>query len=167
MHASSAYAQPTVEPHATRAAFLQQSASYPVVHFAGHVVVDPLRPMFSALVFERGEMLYLHELDEHSFSKARVIVLSACDSGRSPRPTMSIANALLSQHVPSIVYTFRSVDDAVAEAFAVAFHRALQSGRSRAEAVREAQLTLMRTQSDSTAWAAFALAGAAGPIENK
>jgi len=166
-NASRRYADALVEPHATRAKFLAESPSYPVVHFAGHIVVDPARPLFSALVFEGDELLYVHELDERSFAKARLIVLSGCDSGRSPRPMMSVANALLSQNVPSVVYAFRAVDDEVAEAFAVAFHDALSSGKSRAEAVREAQLFLMRNQPDDpAAWAAFALAGAVGPLHD-
>jgi len=163
--ASLRYPHAEVEPHATRARFLAKSPDFSVVHFAGHIVVDPARPLFSALVFDEGELLYVHELDERSFANARLIVLSACDSGRSPRPTMSVANALLSQNVPSVVYTFRAVDDEVAEAFALALHRALGSGESRAEAMREAQLSVMRNRPDDpTAWAAFALAGAAGPL---
>jgi CHAT domain-containing protein len=78
---------------------------------------------------------------------------------------MSVANALLSQSVPSVVYTFRAVDDSVAEAFALELHRALNSGKSRAEAVRDAQLSLMRNHPDDSAWAAFALAGAPGPLK--
>lgn len=163
--ASQRYVNPAVEPHATRAAFLAQSPASSVVHFAGHIVVDPNRPLFSALAFDQGQMLYVHELDERSFAKTRLIVLSACDSGRTPRPAMSVANALLSQKVPSVVYTYRAIDDDVAEAFALEFHRALRGGQSRAEAVRQAQLALMRAHPDDpTTWAAFALAGASGPL---
>jgi tetratricopeptide (TPR) repeat protein len=160
------YARAETDPHATRAAFLSRSVPASIIHFAGHVVVNTARPLFSALAFDDGEMLYVHELDERSFANARLIVLSACDTGRSPRPTMSVANALLSQSVPSVVYTLWPVSDDAAEAFAVAFHRAIASGKSRAEAVREAQMWLLRRQpSDSQAWAAFALAGAPGPLE--
>lgn len=166
-NASVRYTERAVEPHATRARFLAKSAGYSIVHFAGHIVVDPVRPLFSALVFDGGDLLYVHQLDERAFAKARLIVLSACDSGRTPRPVMSVANALLSQNVPSIVYTFRAVDDGVAEAFALELHRALNDGKSRAEAVREAQLSLMRNHPDDpAAWAAFALAGAPGPLKD-
>lgn len=162
---SQRYASPTVEPSATRERFLARSPAHTLVHFAGHIVVDPARPLYSALVFDEGELLYVHELDERSFANARLVVLSACDSGRTPRPAMSVANALLSQNVPSVVYTFRSIDDQVGEAFALAFHRALSEGKSRAEAVRDAQLSLMRARPDDpTTWAAFALAGATGPM---
>ena len=164
--ASRRYTAATVEPYATRERFLSAAPSFGVVHFAGHLVVDPARPLFSALVFARGEMLYVHELDAGTFARSRLIVLSACDSGRSPRPAMSVANALLGQNVPSVVYTFRAVGDDVAEAFAVAFHDALTSGTSRAEAVRAAQLSLMRNSATQRMdWAAFGLAGAAGPLD--
>jgi CHAT domain-containing protein len=163
--ASRSYADATVERHATRAQFVARSGSFAIVHFAGHVVVNPARPLFSALVFENGELLYAHELDERSFAKARLVVLSSCDTGRSPRPTMSVANALLSQSVPSVVYTLWPVADDVAEAFSIALHRAIAAGHTRAEAVRIAQLELKnRWPTDAGAWAAFALAGAPGAL---
>lgn len=163
--ASRSYAQPRVETHATRARFLELSPSFSVIHFAGHVVVNAPRPLFSALVFENGELLYVHELDERSFTNARLVVLSGCETGRSPRPTMSVANALLSQSVPSAVYTLWPVSDDAAEAFAVAFHRAVAAGMTRADAVRDAQLSLFQVHPDEpNGWAAFALAGAPGPL---
>jgi len=163
--ASRLYARALAEIHATRATFLNRSPSFPIVHFAGHVVVNAARPLFSALVFENGEMLYVHELDERSFANARLIVLSACDTGRSPRPTMSVANALLSQNVPSVVYTLWPVSDDAAEEFAIAFHRAIVTGKTRADAVRDAQLSLMlRRPNETGAWAAFALAGTPGSL---
>ncbi|HEX8152739.1 MAG TPA: CHAT domain-containing protein, partial [Thermoanaerobaculia bacterium] len=164
--ASRSYADATIERHATRAQFLARSGSCAVVHFAGHVVVHAERPLFSALVFENGELLYAHELDGRSFAKARLVVLSGCDSGRTPRPTMSVANALLSQSVPSVVYTLWPVGDDVAEAFSIALHRAIAAGHTRADAVRVAQLALkQKWPNDVEAWAAFALAGAPGALE--
>jgi CHAT domain-containing protein len=161
-NAARAYPGAIVDADVTRGRFLQAAAETSIVHFAGHIVIDTLRPLFSALVFRNGERFYLHEMDRRSFRKARVIVLSACNGGRAGMPMMSVANALLSQDVPSVVYAFRPIDDSVAEAFAVAFHRALRSGASRAEAVRAAQLTLMHEHpEDPTVWGAFALAGTA------
>jgi CHAT domain-containing protein len=169
--ASRAYAEPAVDTHASRAQFMQRSRFYAIVHFAGHIVVNDEQPLLSALVFDStsdaadSTLLYVHELDEQSFAQARLIVLSGCDSGRSPRPTMSVAHALLSQKVPSVVYTLWPVSDKAAEAFAIAFHRAIANGQSRAGAVREAQQSLLAKKTDATeAWAAFALAGIPSPL---
>ncbi|MEO8382072.1 MAG: CHAT domain-containing protein [Acidobacteriota bacterium] len=163
--ASRSYANVQTAPHASRTLFLARSPSFAIVHFAGHVLVNAARPLFSALAFESGELLYVHELDERSFASARLVVLSACDTGRSPRPTMSVANALLSQNVPSVVYTLWPVADEVAEAFAVPFHEAIARGKTRADAVRDAQLSLMQQwPNEPGAWAAFAIAGAPGPL---
>jgi CHAT domain-containing protein len=169
--ASRAYAESAVDTHASRAQFMQCSRFNAIVHFAGHIVVNDEQPLLSALVFDSASdaadsaLLYVHELDEQSFAHARLIVLSGCDSGRSPRPTMSVAHALLSQKVPSVVYTLWPVSDEAAEAFAIAFHRAIAAGESRAAAVRAAQRALFRKQPDSTgAWAACALAGAPSPL---
>lgn len=169
--ASGFYYRATVETHATRARFLEHCPTFSVVHFAGHVVVNDQQPLLSALVFEAdtgnadSDLLLMHELDERSFAKARMVVLSGCETGRAPRPTMSLANALLSQSVPSVVYTSWPVADEAAEEFAIAFHRAIAAGHSRAEAVREAGLSLWRANPDlPEKWAAFALAGAPGPL---
>lgn len=170
--ASEAYTHARVETHATRSRFLEQSPNFSIVHFAGHVVVNDQQPLLSALVFDAdadhadSQMLLMHELDEHSFARARMVVLSGCETGRAPRPTMSMANALLSQSVPSVVYTSWPVEDAAAEEFAIAFHRAIAAGRSRAAAVREAGLALRRAHPEQPHWwAAFALAGASSPLE--
>lgn len=171
VHASQWYRGAVVDAHASRARFLEQVSHFGIVHFAGHVLVNEEQPLLSALVFERGDdgtsqMLYAHELEGREFARARLVVLSACETGRTPRPTMSVANALLSQNVPSVVYTLWPVDDEASERFAIHFHRGIAAGASRAEAVRAAQLALLRIYSNRPdRWAAFAIAGAHVPLK--
>jgi tetratricopeptide (TPR) repeat protein len=169
--ASPFHAGAAVDVDATRERFLERAPSYAIVHFAGHVIVNNEQPLMSALVFDPGanestQLLHMHELAARTFRNARLVVLSACETGRAPRPTMSIANALLSQSVPSVVYTSWPVEDDAAEDFAVAFHRAISNGSTRAEAVREASLSLFQADPNrADAWAAFALAGEPGAID--
>ena len=172
--ASRFYEHAEVDLHTTRASFLRRSPAFSVLHFAGHALINDEHPLRSALVFEPSReesgsaLLSMYDLDERSFARARLVVLSGCETGRSPRPTMSLAGALLSQGVPSVVYTLWPVNDEAAEEFAVAFHRAVATGSGRAEAVREAQLSMLRGHPDQPGWwAAFALAGAPGPITEK
>jgi CHAT domain-containing protein len=168
--ASQWYRGAVVDAHASRARFLEQVSHFGVVHFAGHVLANEEQPLLSALVFERGDdrtsqMLYVHQLEGREFARARLVVLSACETGRAPRPTMSVANALLSQNVPSVVYTLWPVDDEASERFAIHFHRGIAAGASRVEAVRAAQLALLRIYSNRPdRWAAFAIAGAHVPL---
>ncbi|HEX6161469.1 MAG TPA: CHAT domain-containing protein, partial [Thermoanaerobaculia bacterium] len=161
-----------VDTQATRARFLERAPASSMIHFAGHAVVNDEQPMLSALVFDPGEesqdtqMLHMHELNERTFARARLVVLAACETGWSPRPTVNLADALLSQGVPAVVYTLWPVDDETAASFAVEFHRMLAEGRSRAEAVRVASLSLLETHPDRPdIWAAFALAGVPGPLD--
>jgi CHAT domain-containing protein len=105
------YPDAVVATHITHRDFLSRSPHFAVIHFAGHILVNEEQPLRSALAFDRDDLLYVHELNERSFARARLFVLSGCDSGQLPRPTMSIANALLAQNVPSIVYTLWPVAD--------------------------------------------------------
>jgi len=157
------YDKAQVAKSATRRTFTASALPYTIVHFAGHVLVNDEQPLLSALAFDDG-LLYVHELDPRALARVRLVVLSGCDSGRTPKPAMSVANALLSQGVPSVVYTVWPVEDAVAADFAVAFHRAITSGKSRAESLQSAALSIRRRNPDPSAWAAFQLAGAPGPI---
>ena len=168
--ASRAYAKAVVDVAATRARFLERAPSFAIVHFAGHATINPQQPLLSALVFQPGEpqLLYVHELEERSFQNARLVVLSGCETGVAPQPTMSIAHALLDQGVPSVVYTSWPVPDEAAKEFALAFHRAIAAGESRAAALREADLSLLRNHPNQPDWwAAFEISGAEGPLLRK
>ncbi|HXH41463.1 MAG TPA: CHAT domain-containing protein [Thermoanaerobaculia bacterium] len=146
---------------ATRNDFLHNAGRFSVIHFAGHALVNVRQPLLSALVFG-DDYLYVHELSTETFGRARLVVLSACSTGRTPRPTMSIATALLRRGVPSVVYTLWDVSDDAAAQFSGAFHRSLSRGRTRADAVRDAQLEMLRL--GATEWPAFQLAGAPDAI---
>lgn len=162
--ASRFYEKAQIDQSATRRIFVESLLPYTIAHFAGHVLVNDAQPLLSALAFSDG-LLYVHELDRRALSGIRLMVLSGCDSGRTPKPVMSVANALLSQGVPSVVYTVWPVDDAIAADFSVAFHRAIALGKSRAESLQSAALWIQqRNPNQPSAWAAFQLAGAPGPI---
>ncbi len=166
MLAARSYRGAVVDPEATRAQFLEQSPRFSIVHFAGHVLVNDQQPLRSALVFNDSQLLYLHELTAEAFGRARLVVLANCETGRAPRPTISVANAFLSQGVPSVVYTFWPVTDDASSAFAVAFHRAIAEGYTRSGAVRAASLALRRNHPrQPDIWAAFALAGTPGSLD--
>lgn len=158
------YAQSEVLNDASREQFLAKAAGASIIHFAGHALVNPQQPLLSALVLDRA-LIYVHELLPSSFRRARLIVLSACSTGRQSRPAMSIATALLRQDVPTVVYTLWAVTDDAAAEFARRFHEALVRGATRAGAVREAQLRMRRGPGgfrDPSAWGAFQIAGAPG-----
>jgi tetratricopeptide (TPR) repeat protein len=158
------YDTPRLEKAVSRRTFLERALPYAVAHFAGHVLVNDEQPLLSALAFQDG-LLYMHELDRDTFSNVRLVVLSGCDSGRTPKPAMSLANALLRQGVPSVVYTIWPIDDSIAAEFAISFHREIALGKSRAESLQHAALSIRQRHPDRpSAWAAFQVAGAPGPI---
>lgn len=160
--AAAVYRDRAVLHGVTRDEFVRNVPRFDIVHFAGHAVVNDRQPLLSALILGR-DYFYVHEVTPATFRHARLVVLSGCSTGRTSRPTMSIATALLRNQVPSVVYTLWDVSDDAAAHFAIVFHRSLSSGRSRADAVRDAQLAM---EHDGVRdWAAFQLAGAPGRIE--
>src|ERR1044071_8040844 len=168
--AARSYNDSIVDPAATRTRFLEEASSSCVVHFAGHAVVNEAQPLLSALVFQPGDrqLLYVHELEQRWFSNTRLMVLSACETGVAPVPTMSIAHALLEQGIPSVVYTSWPVEDELSFEFAVAFHRAIAAGSSRAEALRQAELSLAaKYPNRPDIWAAFGISGAPVPLTQR
>ena len=65
---------------ATRQRFLLDFAKAEVVHFAGHFVANRQSPANSKLLFGGGE-LRSAELSNYKLPKAKLIVLSACETG--------------------------------------------------------------------------------------
>jgi len=157
-----------VGPDATRSRFLAITNTYSIVEFSGHALIDDLQPLRSALVFSQSssgrgsDLLYVHDLSSVALKRVRLVVLNACGTGDAPRPSVSIANALRAQRVPSIIYTLWPVDDETAARFSAEFHRSLRAGHSRAVAIQSAALALRAAGSPH--WAAFQLEGAFGII---
>jgi len=174
INAASLYSAPVVltGASATRDQFVTTASRATVVQYSGHSVVNEKKPLLSALTFsgssDSDKYLYVHDVKGTVFSKARLVVVASCNTAAQPRPGMSIAGALLSQRVPSVVAALWPLDDRAAAVFAYYFHSALVHGVSRAESVRRSQLVMLTNRSQrlrqSRYWAAFELAGATGPI---
>jgi CHAT domain-containing protein len=160
---------------ATRQAFLDRAGAATLVHFAGHAVVNARAPLFSALIFSEStagggeETLYMHEVSPATFPAARLVVLTACRTAEQLRPNVSFAAALVEQQVPSVVSSIWDADDRAAAMLGTQFHVALRRGASRAAALREAQINMLRNRdlsiSAPAAWAGFQLLGAVGPLQ--
>jgi CHAT domain-containing protein len=153
---------------AQKAEFVERLAGADVIHFAGHYVADERSPMRSRLLLARDEALTAAEVYSKQLPKARLVVLSACetelegyDSGEG---MIGIARTFLAAGAPLVVASQWPVDsDATAELM-IRFHRLRkEEGLNTTRALRRAQQEMLSGPDERHRnpyyWAAFVPVG--------
>jgi len=150
---------------ATKEQFLRNFSRVEVVHFAGHFVTNAQSPGNSKLLFTGGD-LRSSELSRSKLSMAKLVVLSACETGferyNKSEGAIGIARTLLALGAPLVVASQWKVDSETTRDLMIAFHRnRRQKSMSSAAALRAAQLEIAgRAENQSPFyWAAFSLYG--------
>jgi CHAT domain-containing protein len=150
---------------ATKDKFLQSFAGVEVIHFAGHFVANRQSPGNSKLLFAGGE-LRSSELGTYKLTKAKLVVLSACETGferyDKSEGAIGIARTFLALGAPIVVASQWKVDSEPTKDLMIAFHHNRKEKRmTSAESLRRAQLEVL--SSDKTKapfyWAAFSMFG--------
>jgi CHAT domain-containing protein len=161
------YANPLelIGSDATSAKFLQSFAKVDVIHFAGHFVANQQSPANSKLLFAGGD-LRSSELGAYKLPRAKLVVLSACETGfeRYDRSegAIGIARTFLALGAPIVVASQWKVDSEPTKDLMIAFHRnRKQRGMTTAESLRRAQLEVLSKNETNAPfyWAAFSLFG--------
>jgi CHAT domain-containing protein len=154
-----------VGSQATKEKFLRDFANVEVVHFAGHFLANPQSPGNSKLLFAGGE-LRSSELSAYKLPHAKLVVLSACETGferyNKSEGAIGIARTLLALGAPVVVASQWKVDSEPTKDLMIAFHRNRKEKRmSSAESLRQAQLEVLGRDQTSAPfyWAAFSLFG--------
>jgi len=155
--------------------FLQSAVHYRVVHLATHAKFRKDKPLLSSLTLADrqltlGEIARLH-------LNADLVVLSGCETGHGQlhgTDLVSLSSTFLSAGASSLVVSLWRVEDSITATVMTAFYQALCTGRSRAEALRQAQLTILQPAGQHaeqqqlfrhpTFWAPFVLVGSWQPI---
>jgi CHAT domain-containing protein len=150
---------------ATKERFLDNFANVEVVHFAGHFVANRQSPGNSKLLFAGGT-LRSSELGAHKLPKAKLVVLSACQTGfeRYDRSegAIGISRTFLALGAPLVVASQWMVDSEPTKDLMIAFHRnRKERGQTSAESLRQAQLEVLSKDKTEQPfyWAAFSLYG--------
>jgi CHAT domain-containing protein len=157
---------------ATREAVLAGTVRHPLLHFAGHAVLNREFPFLSYLLLAPGSAgdtgeIYAHELYRLDLAPTRLAVLAACSSAQgehSAEGVLSLARAFLAAGVPTVVASLWDVGDRDSVRLFDTFYLRLGQGRSPVDALRDAQLALLadsaqpRGEQDFT-WAAFEVVG--------
>ena len=153
---------------ATETNFKQLPLSqYNVIHLALHGYVDPEIPDRSALVFApensalNDGLLQVREIRGLRL-KADLVTLSACDTGIGPigeEGVENIVNAFIEAGAQTVVSTLWEVEDHATAELMADFYANLGRQEGKAEALRQAQLTMLKSGSPPYYWAGFELDG--------
>lgn len=143
-----------------------------LLHFAGHGEFDEQSPADSALIVGRSggggspTRLTAREIVRRS-PLAKLVVLSACDSGRTSRsiPSAGVAQWLVAVGVTSVIATVSTVDDAAAANLVCDYYHRLKYSQDSASALRSAQLAAIK-RGDNVGWPAFIHFGAPRRIDD-
>jgi CHAT domain-containing protein/tetratricopeptide (TPR) repeat protein len=141
--------------------------SHDVVHFGGHAVANEEFPLRSSLVLPGGKRLTVEQLSRLAWRRVRLVVLAACSTARGPiwrgEGVLSLARPFLAAGVPTVAATLADVDDRVSGRLFAIFHREIGRGASPAQALRVAQMALLKTGAAGeravAAWAPFVVIG--------
>ena len=140
---------------------------YDVLHLALHGYVDLDYPDRSALVFApqpQGAddgLLQVREI-RNMHLNAKLVTLSACDTGVGPVGEAGVANlvnAFIEAGADSVVSTLWDLEDHSTSRLMTMFYGHLALHEPEAAALRDAQLSLLRENAPPYFWASFQLVG--------
>lgn len=166
-------ADPLLGEAATEAAVWEQAGSASVLHLAAHGKYDLHNPLDSALYLaaagEHDGKLQVSEifgldLRQHT----DLVVLSACQTQvgevLAGDEVMALNRAFLFAGTPTVIASLWNVNDEATAALMTTFYDNLRQGVGKAEALRQAQLSLRESYPHPFYWAAFVLTGEGGEL---
>ena len=167
--ASQLKAQPLLGKEATEAIVKRQMPSARYIHLATHGLFDPKRiPGIGsaiALAPSNGEdgLLTAEEIFDMKLS-AELVVVSACETGVGhikSEGVIGLSRSLVAAGVPSVMVSLWSIPDDKTTELMTEFYRNLNSTGDKAQALRQAMLTMIPKSGNPKDWAAFTLIGEA------
>jgi CHAT domain-containing protein len=112
-----------------------------LAHLAAHGHIHPNNPLFTSLTFADGP-LTVYDI-EQLHQAPQVVVLAACDVGRSAVPAgdelMGLSATFLALGTRQVVASVVPVPDAETAQLMVAFHQLLATGEAATPALAQAQ----------------------------
>ena len=133
---------------ATKEKFEDLAPQYQILHLATHGAMDE-QELFSWIAFPEN-LLYAHEIYNLQLdSSVAFIVLGACETGlgrlEKSEGAMSLARAFFYAGCPSVMMTlWQSNGESTFDRLLPAFYQHLQNHQTKAEALRQAKIELIR-----------------------
>ena len=170
------YRQPKklIGEQASKRRLLKEMDKFDLLHLALHCVVDARSPMRSKLLLAdegnddpSSDVLQAYEIYSLPMERLRLVILSACRSGveryYGGEGMVGISRPFIAKGVPLVVASLWDVDSDATTELMIRFHQFRREPMATLEALRQAELSLMR---DSTLpyrhpyfWASFASIG--------
>ena len=160
---------------ATEAHIMERMPAANVIHLATHGLLDYVDtrdrvPIPGAIALAPSEtadgLLTAREIAQLSLD-ARLVVLSACDTGLGEITGDGVAGlsrSLIAAGADSTVVSLWAVPDTATADLMTVFYTNLQQGHSKAHALRQAMLKTKENYPHPLAWAAFVLVGNPNPL---
>jgi CHAT domain-containing protein len=154
---------------ATRDRFHSGSPQARLVHIAAHGTVDPVDPLYSKLHLAKEAdhpgTVEARDIYALRFDNAELVVLSACETGlgtvSSGDEIWGFTRSFLSAGAPALLVSLWPVSDEATEILMKRFYGDLSKGKSKRQALRDAELAVLADPRFSSPfyWAAFNLVG--------
>lgn len=162
-----------VREDATKESFIAAGKNADIVHFAGHYVAEPDSPLRSRLILAKASNardigLTNLELLANGNSKAKLVILSACQTGvegyYGGEGLMGLSRTFLALGTPLVIASAWKVETEATSEFMQDFHRhRVGQKMSSVAALRATQLNMMRNAANGHNspyyWAAFSAFG--------
>lgn len=150
-----------VDGEATTEALADLLSEAGAVHVSAHGLWKQEAPNLSSIALSDGDLTVERILSLRV--RAPLVILSACDGGRShvaPNDdVMGLAAALLAAGAQAVVSALWPVDATAAATFVAALVKALREGKDAIEAAREARLATQKAFDEWKDWGAFEVFG--------
>ncbi len=159
-----------VGPEAQESLLHNLDGKIDLLHIAAHATYDAASPLFSAIHLAKGDcengQLNVDEIQsELDLSGVNLVVLSACRSGFGKRSggdeIIGLTRAILYAGSPGVIATLWDISDAATPPLIDKFYDHLLAGATAADALRAAQVDVLRdsNMTEPRFWAAFFLTG--------
>ena len=139
---------------ATKDAFMKNIGHFPIIHLATHAMTDLDNPSASFIAFypaagvRTEDFLFLDEIYSLNMDSCRMIVISACETGRGElvhnEGVMSFARAFLYAGCPSTINTLWKADDHSTAEIIKLFYKYLEDGDNKSLALQRAKLEFIK-----------------------
>jgi tetratricopeptide (TPR) repeat protein len=145
--------------------------SVPLVHLSTHAVVDPERPERSRILLasaspKNADYLFQDEVSKLDLQNVGLVTLSACDTARGKmvggEGVQAFSQSFLAAGASATITSMWKVADDPTASFMRQVYYSLARGAPKAEALRAAKLSFLRSNSALSSpryWAAFVLTG--------